>query len=73
MLLVEQNARAALSIADRGCIIETGRLTASGALLADSSGQRSWASSDPGPFLTCIKAPWRRGRNNAGRGKPGAE
>ena len=38
VLLVEQNARAALGIADRGYIMETGRVTASGsagALLAD--------------------------------------
>ena len=39
MLLVEQNARAALSIADRGYVMETGRVTASGSagvLLADN-------------------------------------
>jgi branched-chain amino acid transport system ATP-binding protein len=38
MLLVEQNARAALAIADRGYVMETGRVTAAGsadALLAD--------------------------------------
>ena len=38
ILLVEQNARAALAIADRGYVIETGRVTTSGtgrALLGD--------------------------------------
>ena len=31
MLLVEQNARAALAIADRGYVMETGRIAISGA------------------------------------------
>jgi len=31
ILLVEQNARAALAIADRACVLETGRVTLSGA------------------------------------------
>jgi branched-chain amino acid transport system ATP-binding protein len=38
ILLVEQNARAALAIADRGYVIETGRITVGGdaaTLLAD--------------------------------------
>ena len=30
MLLVEQNAHAALAIADRGYVLETGRITLSG-------------------------------------------
>ncbi|HMR71548.1 MAG TPA: hypothetical protein PKA84_15100, partial [Rubrivivax sp.] len=30
ILLVEQNARAALQIADRGCVIETGELVLAG-------------------------------------------
>ena len=34
MLLVEQNADAALSIADRGYVIETGAITMSGAAAA---------------------------------------
>ncbi|SEB25988.1 ABC transporter ATP-binding protein [Variovorax sp. YR216] len=44
-LLVEQNAQAALSIADRGYVIETGRVTLSGdgrALLADPAVQSAY-------------------------------
>jgi branched-chain amino acid transport system ATP-binding protein len=44
-LLVEQNAQAALSIADRGYVIETGRVTMSGegrALLADPAVQAAY-------------------------------
>jgi len=45
VLLVEQNARAALAIADRGYVIETGRVTISGsgkALLADDRVQAAY-------------------------------
>jgi branched-chain amino acid transport system ATP-binding protein len=45
MLLVEQNASAALAIADRGYVVETGRITVSGsadALLADSRVQSGY-------------------------------
>ncbi len=45
ILLVEQNAHAALSIADRGYVIETGQITVSGAaqnLLADSRVQAAY-------------------------------
>jgi branched-chain amino acid transport system ATP-binding protein len=45
VLLVEQNARAALAIADRAYVVETGRITASGRgaeLLADDRIQAAY-------------------------------
>ena len=45
VLLVEQNARAALAIADRGYVLETGRVATSGSaaqLLADDRVQEAY-------------------------------
>jgi branched-chain amino acid transport system ATP-binding protein len=45
VLLVEQNARAALAVADRGYVVETGRIAASGSaaqLLADDRVQAAY-------------------------------
>jgi branched-chain amino acid transport system ATP-binding protein len=45
VLLVEQNARAALAIADRGYVVETGRIAVSGSaseLLADGRVQAAY-------------------------------
>jgi branched-chain amino acid transport system ATP-binding protein len=45
VLLVEQNARVALAVADRGYVVETGRITASGSaaqLLADDRVQAAY-------------------------------
>jgi branched-chain amino acid transport system ATP-binding protein len=49
ILLVEQNARAALQIADRGYVLETGRVVLSGAatdLLADQDVKRAYLGKD---------------------------
>ena len=51
VLLVEQNARRALKIADRGYVLETGRVTLTGAsqdLLADRDVQRAYLGHDVG-------------------------
>ncbi len=40
VLLIEQNARAALGIADRGYVLETGRITASGSAAAIRNDRR---------------------------------
>jgi branched-chain amino acid transport system ATP-binding protein len=40
VLLVEQNARAALAVADRAYVLETGRVTASGSAAAIQSDRR---------------------------------
>ena len=45
IFLVDQNARAALAIADRGYVLETGRIVSSGSgegLLADASVQAAY-------------------------------
>jgi len=49
VLLVEQNARAALSVADRGYVLETGRIILegpSGDLLANRDVQRAYLGKD---------------------------
>jgi len=51
VLLVEQNARAALAIADRGYVVETGRIVTSGSaadLLADDRVQAAYLGADLG-------------------------
>jgi branched-chain amino acid transport system ATP-binding protein len=54
VLLVEQNARAALAIADRGYVVETGRIAVSGSaadLLADGRVQAAYLGADLGADL----------------------
>ena len=49
MLLVEQNAKAALSIADRGYVLETGRIILQGPaedLLSNKDVQRAYLGRD---------------------------
>ncbi len=51
VLLVEQNARAALKIADRGYVLETGRVMVQGPaqeLLANKDVQRAYLGRDQG-------------------------
>ena len=51
VLIVEQNARAALSIADRGYVLENGRITVSGAagdLLSDRAVQEAYLGGEGG-------------------------
>ncbi len=53
IILVEQNARAALEIADRGYVIETGSIVLQGAsrdLLADEEVKRAYLGKDYGDF-----------------------
>lgn len=53
ILLVEQNARAALKIADRGYVLETGRVVLQGAssdLLTDNEVKRAYLGKDYGEF-----------------------
>ncbi len=51
VLLVEQNAKAALEIADQACVLETGRITLRGSgreLLADDRVRRAYLGEAPG-------------------------
>jgi branched-chain amino acid transport system ATP-binding protein len=53
ILLVEQNAQAALKIADRGYVLETGRVVLQGLsedLLADDEVKRAYLGKDYGEF-----------------------
>jgi len=53
VLLVEQNARAALQVADRGYVLETGRVVLEGSaadLLADQDLKRAYLGRDYGEF-----------------------
>lgn len=53
ILLVEQNARAALKIADRGYVLETGRMVLQGSadeLLVDDDVKRAYLGQDYGDF-----------------------
>ncbi|MFO8085445.1 MAG: ABC transporter ATP-binding protein [Desulfobacterales bacterium] len=53
ILLIEQNAQAALKIADRGYVLETGRVVLQGAaedLLADDEVKRAYLGKDYGEF-----------------------
>ena len=53
ILLVEQNARAALKVADRGYVLETGRIMLEGDsrdLLVDNDVRRSYLGKDYGEF-----------------------
>ncbi|WP_035236781.1 ABC transporter ATP-binding protein [Desulfobacter vibrioformis] len=54
ILLVEQNARAALKIADRGYVLETGKMVLQGSadeLLVDDDVKRAYLGKDYGDFL----------------------
>jgi branched-chain amino acid transport system ATP-binding protein len=53
ILLVEQNAQAALKISDRGYVLETGRIVLQGRaedLLADDEVKRAYLGKDYGEF-----------------------
>ena len=53
ILLVEQNARAALKIADRGYVLETGKMVLQGSadeLLLDDDVKRAYLGQDYGDF-----------------------